>query len=251
MLKVKNSAESAEIVISGNIIDDDEGGMIKDFNLSGDGYEWPSAVKNQLDAVKGKPLTVYINSYGGSVAAGCAMANMIKRHDAPTTAVVDGVCCSIATQIFFAADKCKMPSNAYLMIHRPLGGCHGYADDMRKTAKILDTMQAGLESTYQAKAKDGVTREEIHDMVNGETWLTGTDAAKVFDIELTEPLNAVAFAGTREDLKDCKNIPREIHFADVGKMAEPKADAGETPDDANTKRRVEIALAIAKGAVEA
>lgn len=238
MLKITNKSDMAEIVISGSIVDDDEGGAISDYGMSAEGYNWPADIKAKIDAIKGKPLTIYINSYGGSVAAGCAMSNMIKRHDAPTTAIVDGVCCSIATQIFFAADSCKMPSNAYLMVHKPSAVCRGDADDMLKTAEILDTMQEGLETTYQSKAIDGVTNEQIHEMVDNETWLTGSDAAKIFNIELLEPLKAVACAGSAEKFKGCKSIPKDLRF---------KAEAGKSPD-ANINERVEIALAIAKGA---
>ena len=103
MIKIKNLGECAEIYINGDIIDDSEAGFMQNWGLSTDGYQWPNDIKASLAECKGKPLTVYINSDGGSVPAGIAIANMISRHDAPTTAVVDGWCCSIATQIFFAA----------------------------------------------------------------------------------------------------------------------------------------------------
>lgn len=203
MLKVKNNADSAELYIYGDIIDD----------LNTDpmaGFEWPSDIKRQLDECKGKPLTVYINSDGGSVPAGVAIANMIARHDAPTTAIVDGWCCSIATQIFFSADKRKMPANAYLMIHKPSCIVYGTSDDMLKAAESLEVIQSGLEETYKKCALPEVTQEEIHNMVNDETWLTGAQAAKKFDIEITEPLQAVAKFGTARN--KMRNIPKDIRF---------------------------------------
>ena len=203
MLKVKNNADSAELYIYGDIIDD----------LNTDpmaGFEWPSDIKRQLDECKGKPLTIYINSDGGSVPAGVAIANMIARHDAPTVAIVDGWCCSIATQIFFSADKRQMPSNAYLMIHKPSCMVYGTSDDMLKAAESLEVIQSGLEETYKKCALPDVTPEEIHTMVNDETWLTGKQAAEKFDIEITEPMQAVAKFGTARD--KMHNIPKDIRF---------------------------------------
>lgn len=203
MLKVKNNADSAELYIYGDIIDD----------LNTDpmaGFEWPSDIKRQLDDCKGKPLTIYINSDGGSVPAGVAIANMIARHDAPTVAIVDGWCCSIATQIFFSADKRKMPANAYLMIHKPSCIVYGTSDDMLKAAESLEVIQSGLEETYKKCALPDVTPEEIHTMVNDETWLTGKQAAKKFDIEITEPMQAVAKFGTARN--KMRNIPKDIRF---------------------------------------
>lgn len=203
MLKVKNSADKAELYIYGDIIDDVD-------TESLEGFEWPADIKKQLDECKGKPLTIYINSDGGSVPAGVAIASMIARHDAPTLAVVDGWCCSIATQIFFSADKRQMPSNAYLMIHKPSCIVYGTSDDMLKAAESLEVIQSGLEETYKKCALPETTAEEIHTMVNDETWLTGTQAAEKFDIEITEPLKAVAKFGTAKN--KMRNIPKDIRF---------------------------------------
>lgn len=203
MLKVKNNADSAELYIYGDILDDGEA-------WESDGTEFPADIKKQLDECKGKPLTVYINSDGGSVPAGVAIANMIARHDAPTVAIVDGWCCSIATQIFFSADKRQMPSNAYLMIHKPSCMVYGTSDDMLKAAESLEVIQSGLEEAYKKCALPETTPEEIHNMVNNETWLTGKQAAKKFDIEITEPMQAVAKFGTARN--KMRNIPKDIRF---------------------------------------
>ena len=169
MIQVKNDSERAELYISGSIVDDEESNWL----VGAEGYEWPRAIQRQLSECRGKKLTVYINSYGGSIAAGLAIANMIARHDKQTTAVVDGLCCSVATQIFFSANRCKCPSNAYLMVHKPTAAVDGTAEELRATAEVLNKMQSGLEETYRRKARDGVTAEQIHELVERETWLTG------------------------------------------------------------------------------
>lgn len=241
MLKIKNKSDkAAEIYISGAIVDDDMGGCFEAWDDPGTGFEWPKEIREQLDALKGKDLTIYINSDGGVVPAGVAIANMIARHDGHTTAVVDGWCCSIATQIFFAADERRMPSNAYLMIHKPACGVYGNSDDLLKTADVLDTIQEGLETTYRKAALDGVTDEQIHDMVEAETWLTGAEAAEVFDIQLTEPLKAVACVGKVHT----KHVPENI------RIAPPPVDEAPGNDDDDATAEIEIALALAKGALK-
>ena len=187
MLKVINKAEGAEIYITGDIIDDEIGSYLEAWGEPGTGYQWPNDIKKQLDDIDDEaPLTVYINSDGGSVPAGVAIANMIARHKGPTTAVVDGWACSIATQIFFAADVRKIPSNAYLMIHKPATCCCGDAHDMEQAIRALDVIQEGLETTYNKVAAEGVTPETIHQMVEETTWLTGKETSERFQVELLE-----------------------------------------------------------------
>lgn len=243
MLKVKNeTAKSAELYIYGTVVDDEEASWIKYRNEDTDGYQFPQELRQQLDSLKGKELTLYINSYGGSIPAGVAMANMIKRHDAKTTAIVDGYCCSIATQIFFSANKCQMHKNSYLMIHKPFSSLVGNADEMRKAAEALDTLQSGLESTYLLKVLGHVTFNDIHNMIENETWLTGEEAAKTFKIELLESQTTLNCVGSLDKLKaiGAKNIPQSLNFISGEKHISPKQF-----DWAN----INIALARAKGAV--
>ncbi len=223
MLTIKNNAEVAEIYISGGIVDDDEGSWIRGWR-DGDttGYEFPTKLKEQLDAIKDKALEIHINSQGGNVFAGVAMANLIANHKPKTTAIIDGIAASIASQIFFSADVCRMPSNAYLMIHRPYSVLEGNADELRKAAEILDTLQEGLETTYRKKALDGITDEDIHEMMNSETWFTGTQAAEKFRVEVTEPLTMINGIATEKEFRNIhfKNMPKSISGFFLPKNAE-------------------------------
>ena len=73
-------------------------------------------------------MNIYINSGGGSVFAGIAIYNMLKRYQGKKTVHVDALAGSIASVIAFAdSDMPTIPSNAYLMIHKPWAGCEGNA----------------------------------------------------------------------------------------------------------------------------
>lgn len=255
MIEIRNETDrSAELYLSGSIIDDDTGGLIEEFYENSTGYQWPDKIRQQLDALRGKDLTIYINSDGGSVPAGVAMANMIARHDGRTTAIVDGWCCSIATQVFFSADVRKIPANAYLMIHKPSVYIGGNADDLRKGADVLDTIQKGLEATYRRAAHEDVTDEDIHQMVNEETWLTGEQAAAFFHVEVLESERMAACVGSTKLMRD---VPADLRFAVKVGDFKPSAAAPMQQDEearcANAaqedKARAAIALALAKGAM--
>lgn len=250
MIEIRNETrKSAELYISGNIIDDDTGGMIDEWCENSTGYQWPDKIRQQLDGLRGKDLTIYINSDGGSVPAGVAMANMIERHDGRTTAIVDGWCCSIATQIFFAADVRRIPANAYLMIHKPVvWNTGGNADDLRRQADVLDTIQQGLEATYRRAAHEDVADEDIRAMVNEETWLTGAQAAAFFHVDVLESAGMAACVGSVKFMKD---VPADVrlvaHKEDAAKEQQNEKKCCQKAAQIS-KARAAIALALAKGA---
>lgn len=244
MLKIENKAErnAAEIYINGEIIDNKNAEFTQMFD-DGNDYAWPADLKKQLDGLKGKDLTVYINSPGGNVFAGVAMANFLKRHDGKTTAVVDGWCCSIATEIFFACKERKIPANAYLMIHKPSAGVQGTSDDLLKAADMLDTIQNGIESVYQAAARDNVTAQDITDMVNAGTWLTGDEAANYFNVEVMQPLDVVACVNGKTPFD---GTPKNITLKNANDTVKNRVDDKENKCE---RLRIDMALIAAEEAL--
>lgn len=117
-------------------------------------------------------INVYINSYGGSVFEGTAIYNQLKRHPAHKTVYIDGFACSIASVISMAGDEIVMPRNALMMIHNMWMGVCGNADELRKAADDLDTINAAGRAAYLERAGEKLTEEQLAGMMDAETWLT-------------------------------------------------------------------------------
>lgn len=171
----------------------------------------PGDVKEFLDQLDGtENINIHINSGGGSVFGGIAIYNMLRRNNAHKTVYVDGLAASIASVIMMAGDEIVMPKNATVMIHKPSASYFfttKNADDLRKDAESLDICQEAIMQTYMTKAK--VDKEEIEQKVNDETWLTGEEAAELFDIKVEEANDAVACAGS--SMFFCyKNVPTSL-----------------------------------------
>ena len=64
-----------------------------------------------------------------------------------------------------------------------------------------------------------MTAEDIHEMVNAETWLTGEEATLLFNVGLTEPVKALNCTNFIDKLKalGAKKIPRSLSFSDKEK----------------------------------
>lgn len=211
----------AKFLISGCIVDTDAERVAYDDVT-------PTQISSFIKGLgDGEPLELEISSYGGSVAAGLAICNMLKMASADghkTTAHVIGWAASIASVIACQCDELKIDSNAFLMIHNPYTVSMGDAEGLRKDADTLDKMRDALIAVYRTKFD--LTDEAIKSMMDAETWIMGKDAStvnlKAEIIPTEEPLKAAAFAG--------KTIPKFLHvpqtIADLiaAKVEEKKAE---------------------------
>lgn len=140
-------------------------------------------------------INLHINSGGGSVFAGITIYNMLKRNNARITTYIDGIAASIASVIACAGDRIVIPANGTFMIHKPTNGyffTSMNADQLRKDADTLDICQKAILQTYMSKTKEGVTEEEINNLINEETWMVGSDTTDYFDFEVEDSVQAAA-----------------------------------------------------------
>jgi hypothetical protein len=80
----------------------------------------------------------------------------------------------MASVIAMAGDEVEMPHNAFLMIDNPVETIAGEAEELRKTAELLDDVKGELVAIYARKT--GQAAKRISVMMDEETWLTGGEA---------------------------------------------------------------------------
>lgn len=112
---------------------------------------------------EGKTILIRINSYGGDVFEGLAIANTIAALKAHTIVEVIGMAASIASIITIAADEVRIYKSAEFMIHRPWALVIGNADDMRDSAAHLDKIQGQLVEAYVDRSAGKKDRATIAD----------------------------------------------------------------------------------------
>jgi ATP-dependent protease ClpP protease subunit len=75
------------------------------------------SVRSELARIGPVPLTVKINSEGGSVSEGVTIYELLRQHPAAVTVDIDGWALSIASVIAMAGKKIRMAPAALMMVH--------------------------------------------------------------------------------------------------------------------------------------
>jgi ATP-dependent Clp protease protease subunit len=168
------------------------------------------------------PLTLRLNSPGGSVFDAVAIYNALQRHAGTVTVSIDGIAASAASYIAMAGDKIIMPENAFLMIHDPSGMVMGTAGDMRAMAEALEKIGASLNKGYAAKS--GKSEKDIAALMAAETWFDAADALDMGFVDtMAEPVKIAASF----DVSQFQNTPPEI--IEAVKSAEKPAISAVNP----------------------
>ncbi len=86
-----------------------------------------------------KDINIYINSPGGSVTAGLAIFDTIQYIKPEVSTICVGMAASMGAFLLAAGQKGKRYAlpNAEIMIHQPLGGARGQAEDVKIQAEWL------------------------------------------------------------------------------------------------------------------
>ena len=86
-----------------------------------------------------KDINIYINSPGGSVSAGMAIFDTMQYVRPQISTICVGMAASMGAFLLAAGEKGKRYAlpNAEIMIHQPLGGARGQAEDVKIHAEWL------------------------------------------------------------------------------------------------------------------
>ena len=95
---------------------------------------------------KDKDISIYITSPGGSVTAGLAIFDTMRHINAPVSTICVGQAASMGAFLLSAGEKGKrfaLP-NSEIMIHQPLGGVSGQAEDIKIHAENILKIRSKL-----------------------------------------------------------------------------------------------------------
>lgn len=162
------------MVVNGRTADIDIYGYITSEPWPEFGDVSAASLSQQISGLNVDVINVNINSYGGEVAEGLAIYNMLKRNTARIVTRCDGFACSIASVIFAAGDERIMSDSSLLMIHNAWLDASGDGNALRKIADDCDKItQASIKAYMQIVS---ISEDELRAMMDAETWISPAEA---------------------------------------------------------------------------
>lgn len=235
---VKNvsTGEAAEITINGEIGEDwfGEGTNAKDF-------------KAALDQIpRDRKILVLIDSPGGNVWDGLAIANLLKERRANVTVKIYGVALSIASVIAIAGSKVILCKTSQYMAHDPWSGLYvvGTEEDIAEEAeRARNALKAAKRSIIIAyKERTGKSEEDIAALMKAETWYVGQEAK---DAGFVDEISDEEALLNSFDLSNFKRVPEA--FRKLQNSAAKNSGQNITATDLMDKKKL-VALLKKHGA---
>ncbi|HEX7896669.1 MAG TPA: ATP-dependent Clp protease proteolytic subunit [Planctomycetota bacterium] len=131
----------------------------------------------QMDDEK-SPITVYINSPGGSADSGFAIYDALRFFKPPIRTIVNGLCASAAIIIHLAAPKERRFSlpNGRFLIHQPSTYVQGSASDIEISANEILKLRERYNEIVGEEC--GKTAEQVTKDADRDFWLSPDEAKK-------------------------------------------------------------------------
>lgn len=165
----------AKIKLTGAIVDNDTAKVYQWFGFDAISAK---AVDRAIKALEeGEDLEIDLNSPGGYCSVGAEIYTMLRQASADGHSVivnVVGEACSAATVLMCGADEVKASDVAMFMFHNASLVASGKARDMRSATECLEQTDESIVNAYVAKT--GKSREELHDLIDAETWMSAQRA---------------------------------------------------------------------------
>lgn len=198
----------------------------------------------QLRDANGDDVTIHVNSVGGNVFDANTMSELVRSYKGRTTTSIEGIAASAASFFALTADSVVMNPSALLMVHNPYTSCYGDADEMRRTAGMLDKVRSTITGQYVRKT--GMDESEVEGMMDAETWMDASEALGLGFVDSISDAAPIAARLTRSALDRFKAAPDSLMeqldcAGDTGGSidpSEPKAEAQGTEAGAEAAPRV-------------
>ncbi|MBR2569397.1 MAG: ATP-dependent Clp protease proteolytic subunit, partial [Paenibacillus sp.] len=139
-------------------------------------FEFALSLQHLNSVSETEPITVLVNSPGGSITAGMAIFDTMQHIKPDVSTICVGMAASMGAFLLNAGAKGKRYAlpNSEVMIHQPLGGAEGQASDIEIRARRILKMRDHLNRILSERT--GQPLEVIERDTDRDNFMTAFEA---------------------------------------------------------------------------
>ena len=179
--------------------------LYEEIGKTEDGFFGTAILQTALAKMGPGPITIRINSPGGSVYECWAMIELLKRHRGTITTTNDGIAASAASMLMLVGSVRTGSKESVVMVHNPWTVAVGDFEDIRTSADHLEIATINSANYYAERL--GVSRSVVDD------WLTKTsffDANQALKHGFIQRITAPQVAVSKTPLRDAAEAKLRI-----------------------------------------
>lgn len=125
---------------------------------------------NNARNLNNEPASIYlhINSYGGSVFAGLAAVDHIKKSEVPIHSFIDGCAASAATLMSIVAKERFIHEHSFMLIHQLSSALWGKYEEMKDDMKNNDLLMKTIKNIYTEHTK--IPKKKLNEILKHDLW---------------------------------------------------------------------------------
>lgn len=176
---------------------------------------WGASAAGLIEALAGlgdRTVHMHINSPGGDVFEGRAMAAAVVSYAGRVITHIDGLAASAATYVAMSGNEVRITQGGMLMVHEGWTIGMGNKRELAKTVDLLDKVDHQIAADYARRT--GVTVEQALAWMEAETWFTEEEALAAKFVDAIDPNTkrdaeaAAQASATRWDLSAFARAPK-------------------------------------------
>ena len=129
------------------------------------------------------PIWLHIQSGGGDLFAGLAIADQLSMIQTPIYSIIEGLCASAATLISLSCEKRFIMPMGFMLIHQFKTALWGKHEEFKDEMKLQEMLIEMLICFYMDHSKLG--RDTVTEMLKHDTWF---NASKAIDTGLVDEI---------------------------------------------------------------
>lgn len=188
-----------------------------------------------------QPIYLYINCPGGSVISGLAIYDTIQHIRSEVVTVNLGLAASMASFLLCAGSRGRRYAlpHSRVMIHQPMGGAQGQAEDIRVEASQIMRIRNNIVKLYSMMS--GQTVEQVTIDLDRDNFMSAEDALKYGLIdEIVQPddekLKSLLLPPPGQAPQLFGDVPANAQDYEFGKINVPKGRNRSGPQSGGSYR---------------